>query len=515
MTHYKYDRLSAQDNDFLRWEKPNLPMHGCATQIFETGNLATKEGGIDFETIQRGMEGILHRIPRYRQKLAWIPGTDRAVWVDDAHFSLKYHMRHTALPRPGNDEQLKHLVERVLERPLDRERPLWEIWVVEGLAGGRFATIGKTHHCMVDGASGVDVAQNLFSTTREYSIPKAQRFVPRPRPSDAELRRDDWLRWASLPGRAVDGFTRFVRDTESVADEVGARMRALGQLARYKFVPASDTPLNGSVGPHRRIDWFAMSLDEIKAVRRARGCSVNDVVLATVAGAVRDFLIERQVRPDGLEFRVAAPVNVRSGRHRDRIGNQVSTWIVPLPLHLADPLAQLAEIHRVTQEFKGSHQATAVKMVEAVHEWLPIDIQSLSAGTQNIIVTNVPGPQFPLYLLGAELRELYVHAPLIENLGMVVGLISYNGRVFWGFNADYDLVPDLADFVALVKRSFARLADAAGVRTAAASPVEVRGKPQPSKEPHRRKPSREKPVRESADAGNGKDGAAASGGATP
>jgi WS/DGAT/MGAT family acyltransferase len=473
-SHYKYERLSAQDNDFLAWEKPNGPMHGGSTQIFSPGPLAREGGGIDFATIRRGIEGILHRIPRYRQRLAWVPGEQHAVWVDDRHFNLDYHLRHISVPRPGTDEQLKALVARLFERPLDRARPLWEIWVVEGLEGGRFATVGLTHHCMVDGAAGMDLARSLFSTTPEFSIREPHRYMPRPQPSDAELRRDSWLRLLGLPFDLAGRLREFVRETEDLPGEIVSRVRALGEMALWKAIPASDTPLNGFLGPHRRVDWVELRLDEIKAVRRALDCSVNDVVLAIVTGAVREFLMGRQVRPDGLEFRVAIPVNVRSRSEEGRMGNRVSTWIVRLPLAEEDPVRQIQELHRTTQELKESHQADAIELVEAVHEWIPLDIQGLAEGTQNMYVTNVPGPQFPLYLMGAKLQAIYLHAPLLQNQGLAVGALSYDGRVCWGFTADEDRLPDLDVFTAAVGRSFERLAQAAGVRLAAARPVEVR-----------------------------------------
>jgi len=463
MAHYKYDRLSAQDNDFLQWEQDHLPMHGGSTQIFEAGPLATSEGGVDFAKIRSGIEAILHRIPRYRQKLAWIPGSARAIWVDDPRFNLDYHIRHTSLPRPGSDAQLKELAARLCERPLDRSRPLWEMWVVEGLSGGRFATIGKTHHCMVDGFGGMKMAQSLFSTTPEERIGEPHRYIPRPQPTKAELRRDEWLRRARLPMRAVSGLLGFVRGAVDARGETFERVRALAHLAMYKLVPASDTPLNGPVGPHRVLDWLTLPLADLKAIRKALGCSINDVVLGIVTGAVREFLLQRQVLPDDLDFRVATPVNVRRPEQASRSGNYVSTWIVPLPIRESDVRKRIEQIHDTTQAMKDSHQAAAIEIIEAIHEWLPFDIQSLSEGTQNMYVTNVPGPQIPLYLLGAELKEIFLQAPLIDHLGLTVAVLSYNGRVCWGFTADYDRLPDLADFAALVRRSFERLAEAAGV----------------------------------------------------
>jgi diacylglycerol O-acyltransferase len=489
MGHYKYERLSARDNDFLLWEKPNLPMHVGSTQIFEVGPLASEGGGVDFDTIKRGVEGILHKIPRYREKLAWMPGEEHAVWVDDPNFNLEYHMRHMSLPRPGSDEQLKELVARIMERPLDRARPLWEIWVVEGLQGERFATIAKTHQCMTDGVGGMALARNLFSTSRDHSLPEPRRFVPRPQPGAGELRWDEWLRRLGMPRQVLGELGDFVRNNENPAREIASRVRALGQLAWRKAVPASDSPLNGPVGPHRIFDWLTLSLADVKAVGQALRCSVNDVVLAAVTGGVREFMIHRQVRPEDLDFRVASPVDVRGEREDARYGNRVSTWLLRLPIGEADPLMQVAEIARSTQKLRESHQAGAIETLEAIHEWIPIDLQRLSAGTQNTFVSNIPGPQVPLYLLGAELLSVFIQPPLIENLGLALGVISYNGEVGWGFNADYDRVPDIGDLVGMVRASFEVLAGEAGVKLEGVRPLEVRAEPQRRRQ--RRAPSRE------------------------
>ena len=463
MEHYNYERLSAQDNDFLLWETPALPMHGSGLSIFEAGPLATPGGGIDFEAIQRAFAAVLHRVPRYRQKLMWVPGEDRAVWVDDPHFRIDYHVRHIALPRPGTETQLKRLAADLMERPLDRGRPLWETWVIEGLEGGRFALISKTHHCMIDGASGMALMQTLFSATPEAARAAAPRYVPRPPPSALELQRAAWRRRLALPGRIVSEARRLWRN-EEVAAALRGEARALAELARFKLLPAAETPLNGPIGPHRIFDWLELPLDEVRAVRRARSCSLNDVVLATVTGAVREFLIGRQLRPERLDFRVSAPVNVRRKGDPERLGNHVSSWIVPLPLGEDDPLAQLREIHATTSALKQSNQAAGIELLTRLREVFPFDIQGMSKGTQNLLVTNVPGPQLPLYLLGAKLLALFAQPPLIDHIGLAISVLSYDGKLGFGFTGDLDRVPDLADFVRDTARAFERLAGAAGVR---------------------------------------------------
>jgi diacylglycerol O-acyltransferase / wax synthase len=472
------DRLSAQDASFLLGETATSPMHVAAVQIFELGDLATPAGGVDFERFRAAIRAVLHKVPRYRQRLAWVPGVGWPWWVDDEAFRLDYHLRHTALPRPGTAQQLKRIAARVMERQLDRARPLWEMWVVEGLegpegaAGGRtrFATLSKVHHCMVDGASGVDLAQTLFSLAPEHDVPEPPRWLPRPAPSGVELLRAELAFRASLPLRAV----RRAREAEGAAvdwsGEVRARLRAVGELMGWAVAPASPSPVNGELTPHRRFDWLATSLADVKAVRKAAGCSVNDVVLTTVAGALRDYLRRRGVDPAGLDFRVSAPVSVRRDDERDRLGNRVSSWILRLPLGEADPRARLAALHEETQRLKGSRQALGVEIMMKVAEWTPPVLLSLGAravsGPINSIVTNVPGPQLPLYMLGARLREMYPVVPLLEGMGLAVALFSYDGTLFWGLHADERLVPDLTQLVRHVRAAFTELAACVSVAVA-------------------------------------------------
>src|SRR5262245_3698486 len=475
MARYNYDRLSAQDNSFLLFETRNLPMHVSSTLVFDAGPLRTPEGGIDVDSIRRATAAVLHRIPRYRQKLHWIPLDRHAVWVDDPRFKLDFHLRHTALPKPGSEAQLMRLSARIMAQPLDRARPLWETWVVGGLDGGeRFALITKVHHCMVDGASGVDLAHIVLSASPEVAEPAPlPDFVPRPAPTRAQLLRDEAQRRLALPFHAIRELRDFARQTADLREELRVRGRALLRLAGTGS-RADETPLNGRVGPHRRFDWFDVPLDGLKALRRALGCTINDLVLTAATGAVREYLLYRGVHPDRTVFRVSAPVSVRSEQEQGRLGNRVSSWIVPLPIGEADPQRQLQEILRQTQELKESRQALGVEMMMRVAEWTPSILLSLGArgvsGPVNTIVTNVPGPQFPLYLQGARLRALYPQAPLLDGMGLAIGLISYDGRVHWGIISDPDLVPDADVFVDLVGKSLRRLVELAGLAPEASEP---------------------------------------------
>src|SRR5262245_29836233 len=251
MPSYSYDRLSAQDNSFLLFETPYVHMHVASTMVFETGPFRTADGGIDIERFKRATEAILHRVPRYRQKLHWIPGFQHAVWVDDPRFNLDFHIRHTALPKPGTAAQLKRLSARIMSQPLDRRRPLWENWLVEGLEGGeRFALITKIHHCMIDGSSGMDLSQILMSPspeTPDFEPPPP--FVPKPSPTRAELLRGEIGRFLGTPVRVVRDFQRFSEESEDVRHEVGMRLRAIVKMLGMGL-SADATPLNCKVGPH-------------------------------------------------------------------------------------------------------------------------------------------------------------------------------------------------------------------------------------------------------------------------
>ena len=469
MARYAYDRLEALDTSFLSLEKPNAYMHVASTGIFEAGLLKKPDGGIDVEAIQEAIEGILHLIPRYRQKLKWIPIDSHPVWVDDDQFNLGYHIRHTSLPRPGTLEQLKKMAARIMAQQLDRSRPLWETWVVEGLEGDRFAIISKIHHCMIDGVSGVDLLTILLSPTPEYVVPQAPPFVPRPVPSRLELLRDEVLRRVSLPFRAVRNLRAFTREAQDIRRELLTRVRAVADMLGTSLRAPSATPLNEPIGPHRRFDWLTMEIADIKAVRKALGGSLNDVVLTTVTGAVRKFMERRAVNPASLDFRVMAPVSVRTEDERGQLGNRVSAWFVPLPLDEPDPCKQLERISQKTAELKESKQAVGADALTKVADWTPSTLLSLGARNMtrllpfNLVVTNVPGPQIPLYMMGAKMIDSFPNVPLTDNLGLGIALFSYDGRICWGFNADYDLVPDLDAFVGFIEESFREIQRAAGI----------------------------------------------------
>jgi WS/DGAT/MGAT family acyltransferase len=473
MARYGYDRLSAQDAGFLWAETPNQPMHVGALALFEADPLRRDDGSIDIDRYRRQVESILHWIPRYRQKIDWTPIERWPIWIDDRAFDLGYHIRHIALPRPGSLEQLKELAARINARRLDRRHALWEVWVIEGVAGGdQFAILNKIHHCMIDGAAGADLSQVLFSPSPRFEETEPLPYLPRPAPSASELLADSV---AHAVGRPLGLLRRALR-RRGVADgaEAGSaqpsleeRLNAFREMAEHALSAASPTPLNGELGPHRRLEWLTMPLEDVKELRRVLGCTVNDVILATVSEAIRRYLFRRRVDPRAIDFRISAPVNMRRPEH-DRIqGNHVSSWVVPLPVDVDDPIAQVERISEVTAALKESDAALAVDSLMHLAEWVPGPILERALGAMNnmaqvnMIVTNVPGPQFPLYLAGAKLLGMYPIVPLIPGGGLGVALFSYEGKLCWGFNGDDELVADLSSFVADVQVAFERLRSAA------------------------------------------------------
>lgn len=460
MADYRYERLSALDNSFLVFESANTPMHVASIAIFEAGPLTAPHGGIDIERVTAYIGALLHRVPRYRERLAYIPIEGHPVWIDDERFNLNYHLRHTSLPKPGNERQLKRLAARIMSQQLDRGKPLWETWIVEGLEGGRFAMISKVHHCMIDGISGVDLLATILSPTPEASVNDPVRWIPRPAPSPGELLRDEILGRIKVPlGLAA----RLVREPAKVAAGVRDGLGALIETLSSGLHLADHTPLNQPIGPHRRFDWMTMDLSAVREVRQRLGGSLNDVVLAIVTGAVQRFLLQRNVAVDQLDFRAFVPVSLRGAADHGTMGNRVAGWIVDLPVGEYDPRARLAEIRKATAKLKDSRQTRGTEILTELTEWTGSTVLSMAGrlATQatpfNLVVTNVPGPPLPLYLLGARMLATFPMVPLFVNQGLGIALFSNAGKLFWGFNADWDVLPDLHDFVRAIEMSFADL----------------------------------------------------------
>lgn len=489
MAHY--DRLSALDASFLGLEDSDCHMHVGAVSIFDAGPVQTADGGLDIARIRASVLSKLHLVPRFRQRLSHIPYEQNPIWVDDTRFRLAYHVRHTALPKPGDERDLKRLVGRIMSAPLDRKRPLWEMWFVEGLDGGeRFAIISKTHHCMVDGIAGADLMSLIMEPLPNDEIAPPEPWRAFPAPSRARLLVDEAKRRLSQPVEAAAGIVQALQQPYEALANLGAAARAVGDTFAPALRPASPTPLNEEIGPHRRFDWTAMPVADLKAVKNVLGGTLNDVVLATVAGAVRRFLIQRNLDPDNLRVRSLVPVSVRHQDERGQMGNRVAEMIADLPVHIDDPVDRLRFVSETMSGLKKSKQALGAEVLTQIAEWtvpnLLVQSVRLAGRTRpyNLIVTNVPGPQIPLYFLGCPMRTAYPVVPLFHNLCLVVGLFSYNGGLFWGLNADWERLPDLHDIVVFLEESFRELQqraeDAEQPSAKTATPA-----PRPAKKPKR------------------------------
>lgn len=466
MTH-TYSRLSALDATFLDVETDNAHMHVGAVAIFDAAPLR-ENGQIDIARIERLIERTFRRFPRYRQKLAWIPLFRHPVWVDDERFNLHYHVRHTALPSPGDTRQLKRLAGRILSQQLDRGKPLWEMWIVEGLAGDRVAIISKAHHCMIDGVGGVELIGTTMGTTpREIDDEEPPRWRARSQPSGPRLLVDEILRLASEPATVSRAALEVLRHPIATAKAARHVAAGIAQALKSGIVGASDTPLNVEIGPHRKFDWTSIALADLKEIRAALGGTLNDVVLAIAAGALGRLLTQRGVDTAALDFRAMVPVNFRSSDDQSALGNRITMVVARLPVGEPDPLARLELVCAETARLKSSDQADGVKVLEILSEMTTHGLfaafaqLSVLSRSYNVVVTNVPGPPAEVYLMRAPMREVYPLVPLSRNQALGIAVFSYYGRLFWGFNADFDEVPDLHDVVLGVQEEFEALRAAA------------------------------------------------------
>jgi len=439
------DRLTGLDSSFLHLEAGAAHMHVAACAVFEGEAPA-------YEELLEAVSSRLHLVPRYRQRLAFVPlQQGRPVWVDDPHFRPTFHVRHTALPSPGGDAQLKRLAGRVFSQALDRNRPLWEIWLVEGMADDRFALLFKNHHALVDGISGVDIATVLFDTSADPApvAPPAHAWVPRPLPTGVQLLADALVERATVPTEIARGVRAAVRGPRRFVSQLSETVGAAGSMALGGLRPAPQTALNTQIGPHRRFTWVEVDLGELKAIKKAAGATVNDVVLTAVAGALGRFLRRRGEDTEQLVLKAMVPVSVRADAERGALGNRVAAMWAPLPVGVEDPRRRLEMISEAMVEIKESGQAVGAQLLTELAGFAPPTIVAQAARLQarqrmfNLVVTNVPGPQLPLFVLGRQLSAIYPMVPLAENTALGIALMSYNGGVYFGLCADYDALPDV------------------------------------------------------------------------
>jgi diacylglycerol O-acyltransferase len=461
------DRLSALDSTFLHLEDDSTAhMHVASVMVFE-GKAPTPQELVD-HILSR-----LHLVPRYRQRLAYVPlGQGRPVWTDDPHFNPRYHIRHTALPRPADDAALKALAGRLFSQRLDRSKPLWEIWLVQRMAGGRFALIAKTHHALVDGISGVDITTVLFDTAPE-PLATSRSPLPwaaRPLPGSAKLLGEALLERTTVPAEMTRGARALLRAPRRAAKQLKDGLVSIGATTLAGInAPAPPSPFNVDIGPHRRYTFVDGDLAQFKAIKDALGGTLNDVVLASVSLALGRYLRARGHSTEGLVLKAMVPVSVRADSQRGALGNQVAAMWAPLPVGVEDPIDCLRQISGEMESLKESGQAVGAQVLVNLAGFAPPTILSQAARLQarqrffNLVVTNVPGPQFPLYLLSRRLQVLYPVVPLARRQALGIAVMSYDGHLGFGLLADYDALPGLEGLARDLRWAIAALARAAKV----------------------------------------------------
>jgi diacylglycerol O-acyltransferase / wax synthase len=455
------DRMSATDAGFFFAESENTPMHVGSVSVFE-GPAPT------YGDLVRLLLGKLPQVPRYRQRVRTVPlHVGRPLWVDDEHFQILYHVRHTAVPKPGSAEQLRNLAGRVLGQRLDTAKPLWEVWLVEGLAQDRWAIISKVHHCMVDGVAGTDLLQLIFDIDPAARHPEPVAWTPEPGPSTLSTVVTGLEELVAQPTRRLVGGLRHALDDP---DDLLRRGRVVGSmlpgLAQQLSTPVVRS-LNGPIGPHRRWAWVDTTFDEVKRVRRAHGGTINDVVLAAVTAGFRDLLAERGELVAGQVVRALVPVSVRRRGEQSAPDNQISAVLVDLPVGEPDLTVRLGSVRRQMDAQKKLLGAVDARSIIAMGDFVAPTLLAVGtraatrAGQQimQVTATNVPGPRVPLYVLGRQMEALYAYVPINLGSRVSIGVYSYLGAMTFGINADFDAFPDVDVLAEGIRRGMETLAD--------------------------------------------------------
>jgi diacylglycerol O-acyltransferase len=456
------DRMSALDAGFFFAESENTPMH--------VGSVAVFDGPApSYGDMVRLLLSKLPLVPRYRQRVRPVPmQLGRPLWVDDPHFQILYHVRHTAVPGPGSDEQLRNLAGRVLGQRLDMAKPLWEVWLVEGLADNRWAIISKVHHCMVDGVAGTDLMQLMFDLDPDAKHEAPQDWTPRRTPSGLSMVAEAVTETVAHPLRQLSSLPSVgtaVRSAKALAEQGKTVAQTVPALAKQAVTPTARS-LNGPIGPHRRWAWTEGRFEEFKAVRTAFGGTVNDVVLAAITGGFRDLLQGRgELSSEKLVVRSMVPVSVRRPSQKGSLDNQVSAVFVDLPVGLPDPVARLGAIRGQMDEYKKAMSAVDANSIIEMGNYvaptlLALGVRAaLSAGQFwcQAVTTNVPGPRFPLYVLGKRMVSAYAYVPIAGGTRCSIGIFSYLNTMTFGLNADFDGYPDIDVLSSGIRRGIDQL----------------------------------------------------------
>ena len=480
------ERLRAGDLALLAEETPQTPMHNATLEIFDPGS-----SGFDYPTLLEHIDDRIAFVPRYRQKIRRVPGRlANPVWVDDADFDLGYHVRRSALPRPGSLDQLRELTARIMSRRLDPDRPLWEVYFVEGLEGGRVALLSKSHQILVDGAATVDLGQVLLDVDQAPREKVDDDWVARQEPTPATLAisalaetlRDPTVGISTLRSNAE----ALARTLGSAANRVGSAAGALSGGSRSP----TQAPFNVEPSAQRRIVLVRTSLKDYRKVRRIHGGTVNDVILATLAGAVRAWMMTRaESVAAGRRLRALVPMSVMDEElEPTSLGSQVVGHLVDLPIGEGSPVVRLHQVSYALRAHSETGKAVAADRIAGVAGFAPTTFHALGSrvalkearGSVNLVVTNVPGPQFPMYLAGAEMVETYPVPPLHPGFSLAVGVTSYDGAVYYGITADRDALPDIEVLGQCVRDALDELVDSASdTRLRAPRGRRKPGKPSP------------------------------------
>jgi WS/DGAT/MGAT family acyltransferase len=458
------DWLTPEDASFLHVEDDTHHMYGCTTIIFE-GPIPTDE------EIRALVESRLYQVPRFRQKIKEVPlHLGRPVWVDDEHFNLAYHLRRTALPAPGGDAELRKLKSRIQSQKMDRTKPLWEWWIVEGLEHGRWAIMHKTHHCIVDGVGNIDLLSLVFDTSPDAPPPEPARpWYPQREPSDSELVTEALKVGLTSPYEAGRRVLNAVRAPRRNWDRATELMR--GAASMTNLVKSTAPTLNAPLTPHRTWTWTRTSMTDVKAVRRVLGGTVNDIVLANVTRGYRDLLVSRGVDVTGRVVRVMVPVSVRTGDSPEATSNAVSAVFADLPVGLDDPVERLNAVRAQMDGLKESKQAVAGEALTRLSGFAPPMLVAQAArlfrhvpiNSINAVVTNVPGPRVPLYYLGRKMIDALPCLMLGTTMTTSIAIYSYLDHLTYAIIADLDATPDIEVLADGIAAGMVELAAAAGL----------------------------------------------------
>jgi len=463
MANYAYERLSAQDASFLVFESPNTHMHLAWTWIFSGGSLVGADGGVDIARVRQHVASRLFRFPRFRQRIVYSPVEHHPVWVDDAGFKLHYHVRHASLPEPGDERRLMALASSIVSQPLDRSKPLWEMWVVEGLSGGRFAVVTKTHHCMIDGVSTVDLMTGLLDTQAREQPDESVDWIPRPAPNGQELWRDSILDRVGLTVSLLRDLGGEVGQLHATPrEELVSRIEAWRETLSASVSGAPETPLNHPPGPHRFVNWLRLGRAEVAARAERHGGTEDDVVLTTVAGAIWRWFARSGFRLRRQSFRVVIPAIQPRGDGGGH-GNRAAGWIIPLPVDEPNAQRRFRAIARATAKLTPANQTLGLERVLQAAEIGGSVL--LEAGVElsrrlhpyNLIVSRIPGPREPRFLLDARLDEAYPQLPLFNNQSLAIGVATIGDHLDLGLIGDWEVTQDLSTFVEDLRAAFAEL----------------------------------------------------------